>query len=344
MLHSKSKRRVAGLFGACIIASFSAIHDARADEGGVSFWVPGFFGSLAAAPQQSGWSFTTFYYHTSVSAGADVAIARERTLNRIPVNLNLNASLNASLSARADLQFMALSYTAPAPVFGGQASFYLMGTYGRVDTSLGAQLSGTLTASAGGVPLASLPFSRFDSISDTSWGFGDLIPMATLRWNNGVNNYMTYITGDIPVGRLRSRPPVQYRHRPWRDRCRRRLHLSQSADRPRILRCPRLHLQFRQPVDPVSERCRLALRLGLVAIPDQASSRSAWSAMSTRRSAATAAPAIGSAASSRRWSASARRSVSSSRSATCRAISISKAIGNSPRRTGPMAGMPGSRS
>jgi hypothetical protein len=48
-----------------------------ADEGGVSFWVPGFFGSLAATPQQPGWSLATVYYHTSVSAGADVARARE---------------------------------------------------------------------------------------------------------------------------------------------------------------------------------------------------------------------------------------------------------------------------
>src|SRR5436305_615448 len=29
---------------------------AAADEGGVSFWIPGFFGSLAATPQQPGWS------------------------------------------------------------------------------------------------------------------------------------------------------------------------------------------------------------------------------------------------------------------------------------------------
>src|SRR6476619_7005363 len=49
----------------------------RADEGGVSFWLPGFFGSLAAAPQQPGWSLTSIYYHTSVSAGAGVARARE---------------------------------------------------------------------------------------------------------------------------------------------------------------------------------------------------------------------------------------------------------------------------
>jgi hypothetical protein len=46
---------------------------AAADEGGVSFWLPGFFGSLAAAPQQPGSSFGTIYYHTTVSAGGDVA-------------------------------------------------------------------------------------------------------------------------------------------------------------------------------------------------------------------------------------------------------------------------------
>ena len=37
-------------------------------------------------------------------------------------------------------------------------------------------------------------------INDTLWGFGDLLPMFTLRWNAGVNNYMVYLTGDVPVG------------------------------------------------------------------------------------------------------------------------------------------------
>jgi hypothetical protein len=48
-------------------------HSAFADEGGVSFWVPGLFGSLAAVPQVPGWSLATVGYHTSVSAGGDVA-------------------------------------------------------------------------------------------------------------------------------------------------------------------------------------------------------------------------------------------------------------------------------
>ena len=31
-----------------------------------------------------------------------------------------------------------------------------------------------------------------------------MIPQFALRWNAGVHNYMTYITGDIPVGACNS--------------------------------------------------------------------------------------------------------------------------------------------
>ena len=31
-------------------------------------------------------------------------------------------------------------------------------------------------------------------------GFGDIYPQASLKWNSGVHNFMTYVTGDIPVG------------------------------------------------------------------------------------------------------------------------------------------------
>jgi hypothetical protein len=185
---------------AVLAALIGAPTVAVADEGGVSFWIPGFFGSLAAAPQQPGWSLTNIAYQTSVSAGADVAIARERTLGNIPANLNLSANLTASLSARADLDLLMATYVFKTPILGGQASVALLGAYGRMDTSLGAQLSGTLSATAGGAPLGSISFSRFDSINDTLWGFGDLLPIFSLRWSAGVNNYMVYLTGDVPVG------------------------------------------------------------------------------------------------------------------------------------------------
>jgi hypothetical protein len=59
-----------------------------ADEGGVSFWVPGFFGSLAAAPQVPGFSFANILYYSQVSAGGNVAFAKQVPLGNINVNFN----------------------------------------------------------------------------------------------------------------------------------------------------------------------------------------------------------------------------------------------------------------
>jgi hypothetical protein len=165
---------------------------AVADEGGVSFWVPGLFGSLAATPQQPGWSFTTIFYHTSVSAGADVAFARQ--VHRGNLNVNFAGNLNINLKAPPDLQLFAPQYVFATPVLGGQAAFTLLGAYARSE----ATVSGTLTA-APLVPGGS-GFTIGGSRTDTVWGWGDLIPMFNLRWNKGVDNWMVYITGDIPVG------------------------------------------------------------------------------------------------------------------------------------------------
>jgi hypothetical protein len=164
-----------------------------ADESGTSFWLPGQFGSLAAAPGTPGWAVASVYYHTSVSAGGDVAAAREIQIGRFSPTLKVG--LNASLNASADLALVIPSYTFATPVFGGQLAVQL-GT-----------ISGTTSANVNGTVAASLPpFSvmRSGSIDDTVTGFGDLYPQASLKWNFGVNNFMTYITGDIPVGNYSS--------------------------------------------------------------------------------------------------------------------------------------------
>jgi hypothetical protein len=175
------------------------VSNARADEGGVSFWIPGFFGSLAAVPAQApGWSVTSVYYHTSVSAGADVARAREFQIRNIPANLT--ATVNANVNANVDLGLVAGTYTFATPVLGGQASASLLATYGSNSTSLAGSLTGTLAVPGVGAS----PFSRFDSINSSIIAFGDLIPQFALRWNAGVNNYMTYVTADLPVGAYQS--------------------------------------------------------------------------------------------------------------------------------------------
>jgi hypothetical protein len=40
---------------------------ALADEAGVSFWLPGQYGSFAAVPSTPGWSFEGTYYHASAT-------------------------------------------------------------------------------------------------------------------------------------------------------------------------------------------------------------------------------------------------------------------------------------
>ena len=162
---------------------------ARADEGGVSFWLPGQFGSLAALPQQPGWTFAIVNYYTSVSAAGSVAAAREVTIGKLSPTVNV--SLNANLSAHADLAVFSPGYVFATPVFGGQFAVSMAGIAGRNS----ADISGTLTASAG--PVVS---TRQGSISDSITGFGDLYPQMSLRWNSGVSNWMVYAMGDIPVG------------------------------------------------------------------------------------------------------------------------------------------------
>jgi hypothetical protein len=162
----------------------------RADENGISFWIPGFFGSLAATPQQAGWSVASVYYRTDVSGSGNVAVSREITIGQF--NPALNTSLSANVNARADLGMLIPSYVFATPVLGGQASVSLLGMYGSNDTSLNGTLAGAL---------AGIPFNRSFALEQTTIAFGDLVPQFALRWNAGVNNYMAYVTGDIPVGK-----------------------------------------------------------------------------------------------------------------------------------------------
>jgi len=164
---------------------------AFADEGGVSFWLPGLFGSLAAAPQQPGWSLMTTYYNTTVSAGGNVGFAREAEIGKVPVNFS--GTLGGTLNSNANLALVNPTYVFATPLFGGQAAVGLMGIYGGMDTTLNATLNGTITPPG-------LPITRSDSFNSGLMGFGDLYPQFTLRWNAGVNNFMTYVTGDLPLG------------------------------------------------------------------------------------------------------------------------------------------------
>lgn len=148
---------------------------AHADEGGVSFWLPGLFGSLAAAPGTPGWSWADVYIHPQVSAGKNQAFA-----NGGQIDLGINGTGN--------IVAFGPTYTLPQQVLGGQLALSLLGVAG--------QNVGTASAILAGPNGTIISGSR----TDAATGFGDLLPQASLKWNSGVNNFMTYVTGDIPVG------------------------------------------------------------------------------------------------------------------------------------------------
>jgi hypothetical protein len=186
---SSPLRSVAASLALALGATLSLPAICYADEDGISFWLPGIFGSLAAVPQQPGFTFTVSNYFDSVSARGSVAAARQVTIGRF--SSSVNVSLNATVTSKIDVAIPYLNYVFTTPVLGGQFAFGMFGIVGNNSTAL----DGTLT-------LASGPFviTRQGSISQTAFSAGDLYPVASLRWNSGVNNWMVYGTGDIPVG------------------------------------------------------------------------------------------------------------------------------------------------
>jgi hypothetical protein len=192
---NSDKRRVvrlrAALAGTLIGCAACALVSrvALADEGGVSFWIPGLYGSLAAAPQVPGWALGIVNLYNPVSGSGNVSAAREVTINKFSANVKVD--LNANLTANPNLILVNPTYVFATPVFGGQFSVSMAAATGR---SI-AGINGTLTASVGG-----LTATRQGAIEDGRDAFSDLYPTASLRWNNGVHNWMIYGSGDIPVG------------------------------------------------------------------------------------------------------------------------------------------------
>jgi hypothetical protein len=173
----RSKIGIAAMVAVSIVAV--PVERAFADEGGVSFWLPGSYGSLSAVPGQPGWSFATFNYYDAVSSSKSVDFAR-------------GGGIQAGVNSRVDFQYLYPTYVFATPVLGGQASLGMGALAGPNTTSA----FGTLTGPGG----RTVSGSRSDSI----FGIGDLYPTASLRWNQGNNNFMTYLTGDIPVGSYNS--------------------------------------------------------------------------------------------------------------------------------------------
>jgi hypothetical protein len=170
-VHDHTRALLLGVALHISLAGASAI----ADEGGVSFWLPGQYASFAATPSALGWSFESTFYHAYAAASTSVGFHR-------------GGGLEAGLKSPIDNFMFTPTYTFSTPVLAAQASLGMTVTAGRNYSSAWA----TVTDSKG----ETLSGSRSDLVS----GFGDPSPTATLKWNRGDHNVMVYATSGIPFG------------------------------------------------------------------------------------------------------------------------------------------------
>jgi hypothetical protein len=147
---------------------------ARADEGGASAWLTGQFASFAAVPGDPGFSLETLFYTRKASASAGVSFSR-------------GGGLLAGLDVSEQYIYLTPSYTFEQSVLHGQLMIGVTFSVGRNDTSV----FGVLTGPRGGTLSAAK--------SDSASGISDLYPIASLKWQQGSHNFMTYVMGSAPL-------------------------------------------------------------------------------------------------------------------------------------------------
>src|SRR5262249_52261879 len=157
------------------ILACAAAQPVAADEGGVGFWLPGTYSSLAAVAPDPGWSLPVFYYRYKGSSGANESFA-------------IGGNVTLGVDGTSNLFFVTPTYTFRRPWLGGRPSFSLGWFTGSTETSADAKLAG---------PNGSV-VAR--SLSDKVSGSGDLAPQLALYWNHGKSGYLGYVLGGIPVG------------------------------------------------------------------------------------------------------------------------------------------------
>jgi Putative MetA-pathway of phenol degradation len=174
----KARRRRLVAFGSLgALALLANSQAALADAGGVGFWFPGAFGSLAAAPGVPGWAYTTIYVHEQERAGG----GKNFVVSGRPVG-----SVVAGLTCRCCRGSFYLYLRNASARRPGR--LHRRGRTGNVNASISATLTGPLGNTISG------------SASDNRTTLADLIYQGTLKWNQGVHNEMVYFSGNIPSG------------------------------------------------------------------------------------------------------------------------------------------------
>jgi hypothetical protein len=174
-----ANRKLAAVGSLCAAALLTYPPAALADAGGVSFWLPGLFGSLAAVPTVPGWAYETIYLHLQANAGS---------AQNFVTSGGARGGVVVGLSAHGDALAQGFTYTSPLSVLGGQAAFTVFAAPGNVGVGIGAALTGPRGNTISG------------AATDNRTTQSDVFYQGTLKWNQGVHNEMVYITGNIPSG------------------------------------------------------------------------------------------------------------------------------------------------
>jgi hypothetical protein len=173
-LHHTLGRWAAGLGPVAFLALSFGPLAGHADEGGGSFWLPGQVASMAAVPPAPGWSINLMPYYYS-------GLMEETRI--LPQGLVLSDGNDTQLA----LLNVQPGYAPETKFLGGQG-------FVGLGFGIGAERAQADNAITSGF----LDLQSYASGSDH--GGTDLSPYASLAWNNGVNNWMAYLTGNIPVG------------------------------------------------------------------------------------------------------------------------------------------------
>jgi hypothetical protein len=140
-----------------------------ADEGGNPFWVSGQYANRAALPPPTGWSLPVQLYYYSGKA---------------PSSAKPSSAVTPGTQSRSIELSLTPTYEPETRVLGGELAILMSVPYG-VSTF------------------------RDDSTAppthQSETGFGDLGPGASLNWDNGANNWLIYLAGNVPLGTYHSR-------------------------------------------------------------------------------------------------------------------------------------------
>jgi hypothetical protein len=153
-------------------AALAAAAPARADEGGVPFWISGQMASLSATAPSRGTTLGILGFGYTAGANASKSF-------------QIGTNLAAHLSTNVALPILQIGYAPTTTILGAQPFMAMAVGIGHNQTTGAISLSDP-----------AISVSRTDSVT----GNTDLYPYVSLSWSKGVSHWMVYGTGDIPVG------------------------------------------------------------------------------------------------------------------------------------------------